>query len=74
MNRTGSVWEIHHGKGNEEKKTKWKTCLMKNDTTKKSQEMSWVSVLRKGNKRISLYFYAFRFVWPARRFNRWGTH
>jgi len=22
MNRTGSVWEIHHGKGNEEKKNK----------------------------------------------------
>jgi len=29
MNRTESVWEIHHGRGNEEKKTKWKTCLMK---------------------------------------------
>jgi len=62
MNRTESVWEIHHGRGNEEKKNKMEDVPdEKNATTKKSQ-CFWLSILRKWNKHISLHFYSIFFI------------
>jgi len=56
------VWEIHHGRGNEEKKNKMEDVPdEKNATTKKSQ-CFWLSILRKWNKHISLHFYSIFFI------------